>query len=74
MDVFDYVLAGGGLQNGLIAAALAVHRPEARVALVERAPRVGGNHTWCFHAADIAPEARFFVEPFVARRWPAYAV
>lgn len=74
MQRFDYLLIGGGLQNGLIAAALAERRPSARVAIVERARTLGGNHTWCFHAADMSDDARSFVEPFVARRWPAYDV
>src|SRR5687767_9960006 len=74
MQNFDYVLIGGGLQNGLIAAALAAFRPTATVAMVERAERVGGNHTWSFHSADITGHARSFVEPFVATRWPGYEV
>lgn len=73
MQRFDYLLLGGGLQNGLIASALAELRPSARVALVEGAKELGGNHTWCFHAAD-AEGARSFVEPFVAQRWAGYDV
>src|SRR5687768_15336899 len=73
MQRFDYLLIGGGLQNGLIAAALAELRPSARVALVEGADELGGNHTWCFHSAD-AEGARSFVEPFVAQRWSSYDV
>lgn len=74
MRRFDYLLIGGGLQNGLIAAALAEHRPSARVGVVEGARELGGNHTWCFHAADAGGDASAFVEPFVAQRWPAYDV
>ena len=74
MRSFNYLLVGGGLQNGLIAAALARHRPQARVGLLERAPQVGGNHTWCFHAADIDAQTEAIVAPFVAQRWPAYDV
>lgn len=69
---FDIVLVGGGLQNGLLALALA-ERPE-RVALVESGPRLGGNHVWCFHSADVAEDARAVVEPLIVQRWPAYSV
>lgn len=71
---FDYALVGGGLQNALLALALAEAKPSARVALIERDSRLGGNHTWCFHAGDVPADAASFVEPLVARRWPAYTV
>jgi lycopene beta-cyclase len=71
---FDVVLVGGGLQNALIALAMLHFRPEARVAMVERAARIGGNHTWSFHAGDLPEAARPFVEPLVVRRWPGYDV
>jgi lycopene beta-cyclase len=74
MPSFDYLLVGGGLQNALIASALAARRPQARVALVDAAPRLGGSHTWCFHAVDIQGPERVFVEPFVVQRFPAYDV
>jgi len=71
---FDYVLVGGGLQNALLALALRERQPSARIALVERAPTLAGNHTWSFHAGDVPPAARAWVEPLVARRWPGYDV
>lgn len=71
---FDYVLVGGGLQNALVALALFAHRPAARVALVERAERLGGNHLWSFHAGDVPEDARGFVEPLVVARWPGWEV
>jgi lycopene beta-cyclase len=74
MTRFDYLLVGGGLQNALIAEALLQLRPGARVALIERAPQLGGNHTWCFHAADVPAEATSFVEPFVVERWARQSV
>ena len=45
---FDHVLVGGGLQGCLLAHAIAHHRPEARVLLVERGNDLCGNHTWSF--------------------------
>jgi lycopene beta-cyclase len=71
---FDCLLVGGGLQNALIAMALLERRPSTRFALVEQESRLGGNHLWCFHAQDVPHEARVFVEPLVAYRWPAYEV
>jgi lycopene beta-cyclase len=70
---FDCVLVGGGLQNALVALAL-LGEGSRRVALVERRRALGGNHTWCFHAADVAPQARALVEPLVVTRWDAYRV
>lgn len=71
---FDCVLVGGGLANALVALALLERDVGARVALVERASRIGGNHTWSFHEDDVPAEARSFVDPLVAYRWPGYEV
>jgi lycopene beta-cyclase len=71
---FDYILVGGGLQNALIALGLLEAHPTLRLALVERQDRLGGNHTWCFHAQDIPADARPWVEDLIVRRWPAYEV
>src|SRR5687768_4671369 len=70
----DYVLVGGGLQNGLIALALMRYRPSATFALVERAPQLGNNHLWSFHAGDLGPRMSEVVAEVIARRWPRYAV
>ena len=72
MRRFDYLLVGGGLQNGLIAVALRARRREVRVALVERGDRMGGNHIWCFHAGDVALSG--WLEPLVVHRWASYEV
>jgi lycopene beta-cyclase len=71
---YDYVLVGGGLQNGLLALAILAERPAARIALVERGHALGGNHTWCFHADDLPASAVQFVSPLIAHRWPGYEV
>jgi lycopene beta-cyclase len=70
----DVVLVGGGLQSALIVLAMLAERPDARVALVERDPRLGGNHTWSFHAADVPEAARHLVEPLVTAAWSGYDV
>lgn len=74
MAEFDVILVGGGLQGGLLALAALQRRPGLRLALVERESRLGGNHTWCFHGGDVAPEDEPWLEPLVVRRWPAYDV
>lgn len=71
---FDIVLVGGGLQSALIALCLLERRPDARVAMVEREPRVGGNHIWSFHAGDVPEEARQLVDRLVTYEWSSYEV
>ncbi|MDQ3364995.1 MAG: lycopene beta-cyclase CrtY [Myxococcota bacterium] len=70
----DYALVGGGLANGLIALAIRARQPTARIAMIERGEAPGGNHTWCFHAADITAETAGWIEPLVVTRWPGYEV
>jgi len=35
---------------------------------------LGGNHTWSFHAADLSPAQRRWMEPFVESAWDHYEV
>lgn len=74
MKRFDYVLVGGGLQNGLIALALRELQPQASVAVVEASDRFGGNHTWSFHTADVPAAAVELIQPLVVASWPGYEV
>lgn len=71
---FDYVLVGGGLQNGLIALALCARPHPPRLAIVERGACLGGNHTWCFHAGDIPEGAGGWIAPLVASQFSGYDV
>jgi lycopene beta-cyclase len=70
----DHVLVGGGLQGCLLAHAIAYHRPDARVLIVERNSDLCGNHTWSFHESDIPEHARVWFDPLVDNRWPGYHV
>ncbi len=70
----ELVLVGGGLQSALIALAVLHARPDAAITVVEREERFGGNHTWCFHAADVPAAWQSVVEPLVEVRWPDYEV
>lgn len=79
-------ILGGGLAGSLIALAMARHRPELRVRLIERGARLGGNHVWSFFASDLADDpagepagdlaerSRALVEPLIAARWDGYDV
>ena len=71
---FEYVLVGGGLQNALVAMALLERPRPPSIALVERGPRLGGNHTWCFHAGDAPPGSAAWIDPLVAHRWAGHEV
>jgi lycopene beta-cyclase len=71
---FDYLFVGGGLQNGVAALALRHLRPEVRIGLCERGPRLGGNHTWSFHLADVPEALRPAIEPLIVAQWPGYDV
>ncbi len=69
MTDFDVILVGGGLANGLIASRLHARRPELKTLVVEAGPRLGGNHTWSFHATDVTPGQDRWIRPMVARAW-----
>jgi lycopene beta-cyclase len=71
---YDLVLAGGGLANGLIAWRLRTLRPALRILLLEQDARIGGNHTWSFHDADLDENQRYWIAPLVSCRWPRYDV
>jgi lycopene beta-cyclase len=71
---FDLILVGGGLQNCLIALAVLERRPRSRIAMIEKAERICGNHTWSFHSSDVTAAAAALVDPLVATRWPGYDV
>ncbi|MFZ5441280.1 MAG: lycopene beta-cyclase CrtY [Myxococcota bacterium] len=72
--MLDFVLVGGGLANGLLAARLAATRPALSFVLVEAGDTLGGNHTWSFHGTDVSPAQRAWLAPLVARSWPAHDV
>ena len=72
--VTDHVIVGGGLAGGLIALALANAGRGGQVTLVEREPRLGGNHTWSFHLTDLGSDERKLVAPLVAHQWAQHEV
>ncbi|KPH65839.1 lycopene beta-cyclase CrtY [Novosphingobium sp. ST904] len=70
----NMAILGGGLAGSLIALAMARHRPDLRVLLIERGESLGGEHVWSFFESDVAPAHRDLVEPLIARRWSGYDV
>ncbi len=68
------LLVGGGLQSALIALTVLEARPAADLLLLERAARIGGNHTWSFHAGDVPDALRALVDGITEHRWPDYDV
>jgi len=74
MSDFDLAILGGGLAGGLAALALHRRQPDLRVTLIEGAGRLGGEHTWSFHDADLTAEGRALVAPLTTCRWRAQDV
>jgi lycopene beta-cyclase len=72
--VSELLLVGGGLANGLIALWLRRARPQLRLLLLESGERLGANHTWSFHDADLTAEQRRLLEPLVTGSWSGYEV
>lgn len=70
----EVLIVGGGLAGSLAAWRLAHTRPDLAVTLIESGPVLGGNHTWSFHATDVAPAARAWLAPLVVARWPQHTV
>lgn len=65
----DIAIIGGGLSGGLIALALARHRPEVAVTLVEAGPELGGNHRWSWFASDLSAAGTKLMALFRKTEW-----
>ncbi|MFM9937439.1 MAG: lycopene beta-cyclase CrtY [Novosphingobium sp.] len=70
----DIAILGGGLAGGLIALALARHRPDLSLLLVEQETRLGGNHVWSFFGTDTDKPATELLAPMVTATWDDYEV
>lgn len=65
----DIAIVGGGLAGGLIALALARHRPDVTVRLIEGGPSAGGNHRWSWFATDLDADGTALMQPFRKAQW-----
>ena len=65
----DIAIVGGGLSGGLIAAAIALQRPEITLRLIESGKRLGGNHRWSWFDTDLSPAGRELLMPFRKNEW-----
>jgi len=70
----DALIVGGGLASSLIALRLKRDRPDMRIVVLEREMRIGGEHTWCHFATDVAPAIGEWMGPLIVRDWPGYDV
>jgi lycopene beta-cyclase len=72
----DIAFIGGSLSNCLAAATLSQLRPEIRWHLFESNPRVGGQHTWCFHEDHLpfGPELKSWLISMADASWDQHDV
>ncbi len=74
MHDFDVILIGGGLANGLIADRLLARRPGLRMMIIEAGDRLGGDHTWSYHATDMTAAQESWLRNYVHAAWSAQEV
>lgn len=72
--MYDVIFAGGGLASCLTALRLRQKHPRLRLAIIEAAATLGGNHTWSFFPTDLTGDQREWIDPLIAHRWPRYEV
>jgi len=65
----DIAIVGGGLAGGLAALALARHRPDLSLRLIEEGAAPGGNHRWSWFATDLSPEGAALMDTFNLTCW-----
>ncbi len=72
--MFDLILVGGGLANGLIAWRLRQLRPELSFVVLEAGASAGGNHTWSFHGTDVTRAQLEWLWVLVTKSWPSHDI
>ena len=68
------LIAGGGLAGSLAALAMARHRPEVPLLIVEERETFGGEGYRSFSEAELGEAGAAFVAPLISDRWPGYYV
>jgi lycopene beta-cyclase len=74
MVIADVLLVGGGLTSSLIALRLKRDRPDLKIIMLERDARIGGEHTWCHFATDVASPIAAWLAPLIVHDWAGYDV
>lgn len=72
--MFDLILVGGGLANGLLAWRLLQTRPDVTFVMIEAGPVLGANHTWSFHGTDVTPAQLEWLWVLASKSWPSHDV
>src|SRR6185295_7441866 len=67
-------IAGGGLAGSLAALAMARHRPDVPLLVVEERERFGGEGYRGFAGAEFGQDAAELVGPLAIDRWPGFYV
>ena len=68
------LIAGGGLAGSLAALAMARHRPEVPVLIVEERETFGGEGLRIFSNAELGDDGAALVGPMAIDRWPGFYV
>ena len=68
------LIAGGGLAGSLAALAMARHRPEVPLLIVEERETFGGEGHLIYSEAELGDEGAALVGPLAIDRWPGYYV
>ena len=68
------LIAGGGVAGCLAALAMARHRPEVPLLIVEEGERFGGDHFYAAFGAELADDAAALVASLAEQRWPGFYV
>lgn len=66
---WDIAVAGGGLSGGMIALALARHRPDLDVVLIEQERRLGGGNNWFWFSGDLPREGAELLSGLRKTEW-----
>jgi len=66
------LIAGGGLAGSLAALAMARHRPEVPLLIVEERETFGGEGFRSFSEAELDEDSASLVGPLISDRWPGY--
>lgn len=72
--MFDLILLGGGLANGLIAMCLKQKHPDLNIIILEKEGKLGGNHIWSFYPTDLSRAQLSWVDPLIEYSWSSYEV